>query len=175
MTPAPSYSVRPGRPDEAKVLRAIEWAAAGSFAQLGMPEIAAGEPTDPAVLVEAAQQGRLQVVQDRQGFAVGFALFQCLDGLAHLREMDVDPAHRGRRLGAALLEAGLAWARAAQLPAMTLITFADVPWNAPYYAKLGFAPVDLAGLGPEHQAEWQRQAAAGLPMQRRIVMRRDLD
>ena len=77
-----------------------------------------------------------------------------------------------RGVGSALLEAACTWARAAGYPAITLITFADVPWNAPFYAARGFAETastpEIAEL-----RDWER--AVGLDaVGRRIVMRRDL-
>lgn len=56
---------------------------------------------------------------------------------------------------------------------MTLTTFEEVPWNAPYYARLGFQPV------PEHQ--WsdglrqivQSECVHGLDVWPRIVMKKD--
>ena len=35
---------------------------------------------------------------------------------------------------------------------MTLTTFRDVPWNAPYYERLGFTVVEPADQGPELRA-----------------------
>jgi hypothetical protein len=37
-------------------------------------------------------------------------------------------------------------------PALTLTTFRDVPWNAPYYARLGFVVIDSADHGPQLRA-----------------------
>ena len=43
----------------------------------------------------------------------------------------------------------VATARTEGRPALTLTTFGDVPWNAPYYQRLGFVIVDPAEQGPE--------------------------
>ena len=40
----------------------------------------------------------------------------------------------------ALIEHVAGWARAHGSPALTLTTFTEVPWNAPYYERLGFRP-----------------------------------
>ena len=63
------------------------------------------------------------------------------------------------------------WARAQGAASISLSTFRDVAWNEPFYAKLGFRPLDPATLGPTYRALLEREAALGLPMQRRVVMR----
>ena len=59
-------------------------------------------------------------------------------------------------------------------PAITLTTFAAVPWNGPYYARCGFRmlPDDMLTAGLR---EIRRQEAArGLDRWPRICVRRDL-
>ena len=56
--------------------------------------------------------------------------------------------------------------------ALTLTTFRDVPWNAPYYRRLGFAVLASADQGPQLRALVAREAATipgGAP---RVAMRR---
>jgi GNAT superfamily N-acetyltransferase len=55
----------------------------------------------------------------------------------HLEEMDVLPEHAGQGLGAALIEAVCSWAHTRGFDAVTLSTFRDVPWNAPFYPRHG--------------------------------------
>lgn len=50
----------------------------------------------------------------------------------------------------------------------------DIPWNGPYYARLGFRTLDLATITPGLQAVRQGEAEAGLPMEHRICMQLDL-
>jgi ribosomal protein S18 acetylase RimI-like enzyme len=65
-----------------------------------------------------------------------------LDGHWHLEQIAVDPAHGRRGIGAALLEAthGELVARGAR--EVTLMTYADVPWNGPFYARHGYVELD---------------------------------
>jgi hypothetical protein len=62
------------------------------------------------------------------------------------------------------------WARAHGATALTLRTFDDVPWNGPYYTRLGFRTLDLAAISPGLQAVRQGESEAGLPMAQRICM-----
>ena len=56
----------------------------------------------------------------------------------------------------------------------TLTTFRDVPWNAPYYTRLGFVALDPAEHGPELRALMECEnrriptAAPRLAMRRRV-------
>jgi GNAT superfamily N-acetyltransferase len=168
--------IRDGRADEAEALRAVERAAAVRFAAAGLPELAAPGDGDllPAALLEDAAAARRLLVAERDGAPVGFALLEWLDGAAYLRELDVIPAAGGRGLGAALLEAACERARALGAADITLTTFRDVPFNAPFYARHGFLEPDRNGHGPELSKRLEDEARAGLDPLRRCVLRRVL-
>ena len=85
-------------------------------------------------------------------------------------ELAVTPAHGRRGVGRALVDEVLAWSAAQGLPSVTLITFRDVPWNGPFYEKLGFEAV--TALTPALQALLDQSATWGVP--RDVVMRRSL-
>jgi predicted N-acetyltransferase YhbS len=84
----------------------------------------------------------------------------------------VTPAHGRRGVGRALVDEVVAWTVARELPSITLTTFRDVPWNAPYYEKLGFHVVST--LTPALQALVDEQATWGLEPSLRVLMRRSL-
>lgn len=85
----------------------------------------------------SGRQGREQVV----GFVHVLDLGQ---DRWHVDQLVVAPEHTRRGHGRALLRAGLAraWARGARR--ITLMTFADVPFNGPFYASEGFVEFDPA-------------------------------
>jgi GNAT superfamily N-acetyltransferase len=69
------------------------------------------------------------------------------------------PPSRAVRIGAALLDAVAERARAAGLDGLSLSTFREAPWNAPYYRRLGFVEVaggadagDVGDPGGAHRA-----------------------
>jgi GNAT superfamily N-acetyltransferase len=96
-----------------------------------------------------------------------------VDGQAHVAEVSVLPAATRRGIGSRLLERACGWARERGYPAISLITYADVPWNAPWYARHGF--VEVEPTTPELLHRRRRQSALGLDaVGRRIVMRRGL-
>jgi hypothetical protein len=77
-------------------------------------------------------------------------------------------------VGAALIEHLAATARAEHRPALTLTAFRDVPWNAPYYERLGFVIVEPPDQGPELAALVRREAATIPSNAPRVAMRRPL-
>ena len=104
---------------------------------------------------------------------VGYVRVDEVDGLAHIEGLAVIPGQMRTGIGSGLLEAACEWAAAHGYPAVTLITFADVPWNAPFYRERGFVPVDT--LTPElaELRDWEH--AVGLDeVGPRVVMRREL-
>lgn len=84
------------------------------------------------------------------------------------------PDFAGRRIGARLLDAATELARSRGLAGLLLTTFRRLPWNAPYYARLGFITLTEAAIGPDLRLELLRQQAAGLDMPNRVAMRRPL-
>jgi GNAT superfamily N-acetyltransferase len=97
-----------------------------------------------------------------------------VDGCAHIDQVSVLPEHARRGVGAALIEHLAATARAEQRPALTLTAFRDVPWNAPYYQRLGFVILAPPDQGPELAALVEREAAAIPSNAPRVAMRRPL-
>lgn len=80
----------------------------------------------------------------------------------HIAETDVAPAHAHQGFGAALLARACNEAAARTLDHVTLTTFADLPWSAPFYARHGFAPVQALDAFPHLARALQRERARGL-------------
>lgn len=164
--------VRPARRDELPALPAIERAAGTRFDAVpelaGIPELA----SSPEELQEAHAAGLVWVAEAGDGVLIGFAHAYEVDGALHLEEIDVLPAWGGRGVGRALIAAVTAEARRRGLAAVTLTTFRDVAWNAPFYARLGFTVVAPSALSPGLAAIVAEEAAHGLPSALRVVMRR---
>lgn len=63
----------------------------------------------------------------------------------HIDELDVLRTHQGQGLGRRLLTHTIHHARSQGFRRLGLTTFRNIPWNAPFYASLGFhewAPKD---------------------------------
>ncbi|MBD8873194.1 4-(cytidine 5'-diphospho)-2-C-methyl-D-erythritol kinase [Rhodanobacter sp. DHB23] len=169
-----SFTIAPARLDQADALRDIERAAQELFrGHPAWPSYAAA-PMDVQALLEATAAGHVWVAQDGEGRAVGFVGVAVEDGEVGIAEIDVLPSHGRRGIGAALLEHACAWAAESGYPSVVLGTLADVPWNAPFYARHGFEAIDPARYTPalaEHDAH---DRARGFPMHLRVYMRRRL-
>jgi GNAT superfamily N-acetyltransferase len=101
----------------------------------------------------------------------GFAVLERVDGDVHLEQLSVHPSGMRRGTGAALLEATVSTARGAGARRVTLLTYADVPWNAPWYARHGWQVTD--DLGPELRALAAHEEETGLTRHgRRVAMAR---
>ena len=163
--------IRPARADEIERVREIERVSATRFLGTDRAWLAEDEPTDAGTLAERIGAGRLLVAADGE-VPVAFVMFRPLEGCAYVEQIDVAPSHARRGIGADLLEAVAALARARGWPAMTLSTFKDVPFNAPYYARLGFRVVkDLTPGMVQIRAEHE---ARGLDETARVFMRREV-
>ena len=157
-----------------ETIRAIESASASRFLAIGMAEIAADEPTDAAALASRVAARRLVVACADGGTIVAFVMFRAVERDAYVEQLDVLPAWAGRRIGARLIDAVAARARADGRDGLLLSTFADVPWNAPYYARLGFEVLPQASLSPALLAIRAEHEARGLDETRRVFMRRPI-
>ena len=131
-------TVRLAEPADVPAIQAIEIAAGRLFADIGMHDVAEGGPHETAVLMRSISTGRAWVAES-DGRVCGYALADVMDGAAHLEQVTVDPDWGRRGIGRRLIDAVVGWAKADGRSALTLLTFRDVPWNGPYYARLGFA------------------------------------
>ncbi len=95
-------------------------------------------------------------------------------GCLHVEQVSVDPGNAHCGLGRALLDHAAQQAAAAGVPALTLTTFAHVPWNAPYYARCGFRLLSDAEVTPGLRTIRRREAAFGFDRWPRVWMRRDV-
>ncbi|MGE0304743.1 MAG: GNAT family N-acetyltransferase [Acidimicrobiia bacterium] len=155
-------------------LQDLEVDAARRFRDVGLDQIADDTPTTESALEDAIVAGRLWVAVDRVSERVlGYVRVSVVDGVGHLDEVGVAIASGRRGIGASLIERADTWARANDLLELTLTTFANVPWNAPYYERLGFRAIADDHLGPGLRAIRDNEQAGGLDDQSaRVAMRR---
>lgn len=166
--------IRPPAADELARLVEIEAAAGQAFADHGMPEIAADDPGSPAELEPYRTAGLAWVAADGDG-PVAYLLAAEVDGCLHVEQVSVAPAQAGRGIGAGLIDHLAGAARADGRPALTLTTFRDIPWNAPYYARLGFTELPEGEWGPQLRALVAHEATAIPGDHPRVAMIRRLE
>lgn len=164
--------IRLAEPADLQHLPELEVAAGAAFRDVGMDAVADDDPPPLSMFESHLAQGRLWVWGERHRPPAAYCLVDVVDGTAHIEQISVHPNHARRGIGAALIDHLDEWARDRGLPEVTLTTFRDVPWNAPYYARLGFAVVDDADLGPGLRAIRAVEAELGLDHWPRVVMTR---
>lgn len=113
--------------------------------------------------------GAAWVSRDASNKLTGFLTAEVREDVLHIWQMSVRSDQQRKGIGLNLIQAAENWARSKQLVALSLTTFRDVPWNAPFYASCGFQEVDprfCSVLQSTLEAEQQ----AGLPIEQRCAM-----
>jgi N-acetylglutamate synthase-like GNAT family acetyltransferase len=114
-----------------------------------------------------------EIRHTRPDVPVGFAHLELIDrDGVHLEEIDVHPEHGRRGLGTKLVLQVCQRAASIGYGSVTLTTFRDVPWNMPFYARLGFGVVPPDQLSLALRAVVEHETRRGLDPSRRVVMAR---
>lgn len=162
--------VRPTRGTDIGRLEAVERSAATLFRTL--PDLAwiADDPVaGPDTHRTAAAQGLSWVAVDAADQPIGFLIAAEADTDLHILELSVSTGHQGRGAGRALMAAARQEAGVRAKQALTLTTFSTVPWNAPFYARLGYAALTFAETPAYLRETLAAEAAHGLTD--RVAMR----
>ncbi|MFZ3597809.1 GNAT family N-acetyltransferase [Streptomyces sp. BH104] len=165
--------IRNAEPADLPRLQAIETAAGEIFRTLGMAAIADDAPPTIAELERYRRAGHAWVAAEDAGTVVAYLLAEAVDGAFHIEQVTVHPDAARRGVGQTLIARAADCARGQGLTGLTLTTFADVPWNAPYYERLGFRRLTEAELTPGLRAIRAAEAEHGLDRWPRVCMRRE--
>jgi GNAT superfamily N-acetyltransferase len=166
--------IRPARPADLPQLIDIEVSAGSWFADIGMPEIAADDPGSIEELSGYQQAGHAFVATDAHDVPVAYLLIEMLTDAVHLEQLSVRADHARRGIGRSLIEYADALARDRGYLWLTLSTFADVAWNAPYYERCGFRRLSDHELTADLRRIRAVEASRGLDRWPRVVLRRDI-
>ena len=168
------YEVRLARQTDLAVLPEIEKAAAQLFGPyLDWLEISADVLeglTTPSFLMRAQAEGRLWVAAIAQK-PVGFIVAKFLPGCCFIVELDVHPHYGRMGIGSALVRACCYGAQHRGFDQILLTTFRRVPWNIPFYQRLGFEVLPDRLWSAEIQAIVRHEARYGFVPEKRAVMR----
>lgn len=177
------WRIRLARSDDAEHLPPIERAAGQMFASLPDFGWVADQLPIPAqdhrryiarghclVAIPASDRaGDGDGDGDAAAAPIGFIATQPFGRDLHIREVSVSPDWQGRGIGSALMRACMIDARNSGFTALTLTTFREVPWNAPFYRRLGFTDVD-PGDHSRLASELENEYAQGMPRDTRVAM-----
>ncbi|MHA7303976.1 GNAT family N-acetyltransferase [Arthrobacter sp. TMN-49] len=166
------FEIRPAALSEFALLPSIEAEADTVFETLDPPMSIADFPA-PGTAADFAAAFHIMVAGRPPA---GFVRLDIVDGMAHLAQLAVSPGYGRQGIGRSLVSAAKAWAQEAGFPAMTLTTFKEVPFNAPFYVSCGFVELPSAAWGAGLRELIHAEQALGLDrLGQRIAMRAPLN
>ncbi len=168
-----TYTIRNAQLSDIPAMAQVELNAGELFKTAGLDQLT-GDFASPEFVASFVRSGGAFSAVDENGAVVGFALAFFLDGALHLHEISVDPAHGRKGLGGRLLDAVAEFARTKDCSRITLSTFQDVPWNAPFYERHGYRQVTQENWTPGFHILRDHEQEAGLPVERRCFMEKYL-
>jgi GNAT superfamily N-acetyltransferase len=170
-----AVAIRQARPDEIDAIVAVDDDACTLDAEAGL--VIAFPPAHPYAVEERAcwtraiDDARLDVAVDDAGVLVAFAARRFVDGEPYLDQLSVVRAWMRRGIGTRLASDAIAWAGRQPAGRLWLTTYAHLPWNRPFYERLGFTVVDDARCAPELQAILREQREILPAPEQRVAMR----
>lgn len=169
----PAITFRLTEACDLSLLPALERSAAQSFALI--PAFA-WLAASPVISVERHREyletgHSLLALADNQ--PIGFLLSEPLDDALFIVEVAVHQQWQGQGIGRAMLTHTIDNARRVGFPAVTLTTFREVPWNAPFYTRLGFSMLNELRLPEGLAAKRAQETEHGLAAETRCAMRLD--
>lgn len=170
MESEPAVKVRAAREDDLELLPVIQIASGTAFREIGMVAIADAAPLPGQALADYQQAGHAWVAVTGADIPIGFIVVDLIDGRAHIEQVSVHPDHARRGIGGRLIDHAGHWAAAQGIDALTLSTFRTVPWNGPYYARLGFRDMEPGEITPGLAAVLDNEAAHGIDPATRVCM-----
>nr|WP_296599766.1 GNAT family N-acetyltransferase [Phenylobacterium sp.] len=150
-------------------LPAIERSAAAAFEGRDVPAWLLTDASSPDNWRPQLNAGTLWVAE-ADGRLVGYLAASVVQDRLHIDEVDVLRACQGRGLGRRLLQTAADHARTTGLRRLSLTTFRDVPWNAPFYASFGFREWPPENAPPSVRQMLSYEAARGLKNRCAMVM-----
>lgn len=162
-------------PAELDALPAIEARAANAFSSEDLPPALAAQTTSIAALRLGLASRRLLVARSAGGRVMGFVLLEQAGADAVLAEVDVDPSEGRRGVGRLLVEAACERAASLGHRRIVLSTFREVPWNAPFYRRLGFVELPETETTDALRSLREDERDAGFDLARRLLMARPLE
>ena len=166
------YTIRFGRPLDVPSLIAADRAASELFRPTGLiPDMATIPESIPATVLTHAIHAGMVLVAAHQEHAIGFALCQIYTPYLYLHQLSVAPEHGRKGIGRYLVQRTFLLAEENKCHSVALSTFRNVPWNAPFYASLGFKEVPAKKL-TSWMNDIEQEQSKTLDVTKRCFMKR---
>ncbi|SCC57371.1 GNAT family N-acetyltransferase [Kosakonia oryziphila] len=162
-------TIKPAQSEHLAALRTIELA---SFETLRGTGAVTGAPVAASLddFNRLSEEGILFAAFTAEEIPVGFAGAYITDNWLHIAEADVHPNWQRQGIGRRLINALLAEGKARGLIGASLTTDRYAPFNAPFYASLGFEILQEEALSPRLKALLAAETSFGLAPLRRVAM-----
>lgn len=166
------YPIRLARSSDIPQLIDIERSAAQLFGEIPQYAwLATAEVQSAETHLGFISQDSCWVAVNSDDHPVGFIDVAPLDNGLHISELSVHQQWQRQGIGRLLIMQVISYALKKHYAEITLTTFRQVPWNAPYYQRFGFEILMPAELSPKLQALHQKEIAMGFSAECRCVMR----
>lgn len=169
------FSIQLAHPDDAASFYEVEEDAGALLAEhpslADIPLPPSRSASDYKVMIEARQC----LVATSKDQVIGIAAARRYGQELHLHELSVIRGFQRQGIGATLLNALKIDARNSGIRAITLHTFREIPWNAPFYEREGFVIIDNLDAYPRLAKGQQAAVDVGLPREMRCAMIHFLD
>lgn len=168
MTTGKTVSHRLALPEDLDLLETIEQSAFQKFKDyLNIDED--GYTLPKSRLLKSLEENLLWILQEGET-PIGFLCGIFLDGHPHIEEISIASPHQGRGLGRQFINDFLAWSKSENYPCVSLTTDSLIPWNAPFYSRLGFNEVSVENCRDELRATLLRDKEKCATPETRIGM-----
>lgn len=160
--------------EDIDLLPALEKAAGEIFRTIGMDEIANSDLPTADDYAAYLTHGAIYVTtsDEDETTLTGFILLAPFENAGHIYEVSVHPKFQRQGIGGRLLAQANDWAQASGFNRITLTTFTNVPWNAPYYETKGFKLIEESTYSPAQKILAENEMLHGLT--HRCWMHKDL-
>lgn len=164
-------AVRLTRYEDVVLLPDIEQSAAQSFKRIpSLAWIADGPCLPIEAHLASLEEGTCWVAVTEQDRPIGFLTAECMQDRLHILEISVEAQAQGCGAGKTLLRAAHQAAKQRGLKRITLTTCRNVPWNAPFYQKMGFEILAQTDLESDLRAHLEDEQACGFQPGERCAM-----
>jgi ribosomal protein S18 acetylase RimI-like enzyme len=174
LEPAAEITIRKAQSWDIPLLEYVERSAAEIFRTANLSFLADGDTVDPRALVAMAQANHLLIAANRFDQPIGFVGGEYLNGNFHIIEISVAKEFQGKGVGKALMTAMVQQVSREGYKSITLTTYKNLPWNGPWYSRIGFFEVNAQDMGKEYLDILASEAQHGLDLRSRCVMRKIL-
>ena len=172
MQSKPEYSIRKARPADIPYLERVERSAAEVYRTVGLEFLIDGPTVDPLFL--SANLNHLWLAVDWMDRPIGFIVGEDIYGYFHVVELSVAQEYQGNGIGKQLIARMTVDVRREGYQTISLTTYRNLPWNGPWYTRLGFLEVNPLEMGTKYVEILENERQHGLDTAQRCVMLKSL-